>query len=99
MKAWLVREIGKKRVPQEGEYYLGEGDSVDTILKCGGRQFTKRSILSVTPVPSREEFMRDMLEVCITSPETIAYHDGMKAAYTILFGKQPEEYRWIDDWM
>lgn len=48
MREWILRETGEVRIPQEGEYYIGEMDGKEMIVRGCGLQPCPRRILSLT---------------------------------------------------
>lgn len=101
-EAWIVKETGENRVPVEGEYYLSNGGKI--VYGCGIAN-EPRSILSVTPVPTKEEMklkfhdLKHGLEKWVTYDCMHLAFYGFTICYDLLFGEpKQEEDHYPDDW-
>jgi hypothetical protein len=100
---WIVQETGEVRFPLRGEVFFN--DYQNTILSSE-HDFTqnKYPILSVTPLPTREEMDARFCQWFSDRKgnENLWYsmRDSFMACYDLLLGPQPTpETAWLDDWM
>jgi hypothetical protein len=95
---WIVKKIGRIRSPREGEYYIASTGHFQCSMGIVGEP---REILSVTPVPSREEWEKEFRNYTTNFIGSTMYDNDERVwfhSYDLLFGwqEQEEPYHWID---